>query len=73
MDAKKCMLKGDWYSCLLRGPARALQTQRWMLTAIHWTEHGIPNRGVRERAEGVEGDCNPIGRTTISTNQTPPN
>jgi hypothetical protein len=24
-----------------------------------------------ERTEGVEGVCNPIGRTTISTNQTP--
>jgi hypothetical protein len=25
--------------------------------------------GVRERAEGAEGVCNPIGRTTIATNQ----
>jgi hypothetical protein len=31
------------------------------------------NRGVRERTEEAEGICNPIGRTTISTNQyTPP-
>jgi hypothetical protein len=37
----------------------------------HWTEHGeVPKRGVRERTEGIEGICNPIGRTTISTNQT---
>jgi hypothetical protein len=57
--------------CLLRGSVRALQIQRWMLTANHWTEHGVPNRGVRERTEGVEGVCNPIGRTTVSTNQTP--
>jgi hypothetical protein len=42
-----------------------------MLTANHWTEHGVPNIRVRERTEGVEGVCNPIGRTT-STNQTPP-
>jgi hypothetical protein len=21
----------------------------------HWTEHGVPNGGVRERTEGVEG------------------
>jgi hypothetical protein len=28
--------------------------------------------GVREKTEGVEKVCNPIGRTTISTNQTPP-
>jgi hypothetical protein len=33
------------------------------------SEHGIPNGGVRERTEGAEGVCNPIGRTTISTNQ----
>ncbi|XP_076796740.1 uncharacterized protein LOC117715751 isoform X2 [Arvicanthis niloticus] len=35
----------------------------------HWKEHGVPNGGVRERTEGAEGVCNPIGRT-ISTNQT---
>jgi hypothetical protein len=40
-----------------------------MLAANHWTEHGDPNGGVRERTEGAEGVCNPIGRTTISTNQ----
>jgi hypothetical protein len=39
-----------------------------MLTANHWTEHRDPNGGVRERTEGAEGVCNPIGRTTISTN-----
>jgi hypothetical protein len=37
-----------------------------MLTANLWTEHGVPNRGVRERTEGVDGVCNPIGRKTIS-------
>jgi hypothetical protein len=42
-----------------------------MLTANHWTEHGAPNKGVRERPEGVEGVCKPIGRITISTNQIP--
>jgi hypothetical protein len=40
-----------------------------MLEANHWTEHRVPNRRVREKTEGV---CNLIGRTTISTNQTPP-
>jgi hypothetical protein len=40
----------------------------WMLTAKHWTEHGNPNGGVRERIEGAEEVCNPIGRTTISIN-----
>jgi hypothetical protein len=43
----------------------------WMLTTIHWTEHGDPNEGVRERTEGAEGVSNPIERTTISTNQNP--
>ena len=42
-----------------------------MRIANHGTEHGVPNGGVRERTEGAEGVCNPIGRTTISTNQTP--
>ena len=39
-----------------------------MLEAKHWTEHKIPNVGVRERTEGAAGICNHIGRTTISTN-----
>jgi hypothetical protein len=42
-----------------------------MFAANHWTEYGVPNRGVRERTGGAEGVCNPIGRTTISTNQNP--
>jgi len=40
-----------------------------MVAAKHWTEQEDPNGGVREKTEGV---CNTIGRTTISTNQTPP-
>jgi hypothetical protein len=71
VDAKKCMLKGAWSGCLLRGPSRVLQIQRWMLTANHWTERGVPNRGIRERTEGVEGGLQLHRRTTISTNQSP--
>jgi len=41
--------------------------QRQMLTAIHWTEHGVPIGEVRERTEGTEN--NRIGRTAIATNQ----
>jgi hypothetical protein len=37
-----------------------------MLTANHWIEQWVPNGGVRERTEGVEGVCNPIGRTKTS-------
>jgi hypothetical protein len=37
-----------------------------MLIANHWTEHQDPKGGVRERTEGAERVCNPIGGTTIS-------
>ena len=40
-----------------------------MLTANHWTEPKVPNRIDREKAEGVQGDCKPTGRTTVSTKQ----
>jgi hypothetical protein len=39
-----------------------------MLAANHQTEHRDPNGGVRGKTEKAEGVCNPIGRTTISTN-----
>jgi hypothetical protein len=26
-----------------------------MLTAIHWTEHRVPNEGARESTQGAEG------------------
>jgi hypothetical protein len=42
-----------------------------MLTASHWAEYAVLNRGVRERTAGVEEDFNPLGRTTVSTNQNP--
>jgi hypothetical protein len=41
----------------------------WMLAADHWTEQRDTSGGVKGRSEGAEGICNPIGRTTISTNQ----
>jgi hypothetical protein len=43
-----------------------------MLAVNNWTEHRVPNVGVRERNEGAEGICSPIGITTISTNLTTP-
>jgi hypothetical protein len=33
-----------------------------MLTANHWTEHGVLNGGIRERTEGAEGVCNNINQ-----------
>jgi hypothetical protein len=71
VDANKCLLTGAWYCCLLRGSATVWQIQKWMLTAIHWTEHGVPNEGARERTQGAEGVCSPIGGSSILTNQCP--
>jgi hypothetical protein len=51
--AKKYLLAGTTYSCLLRGSARALRIQMLMLAANHWTEHMDPNGGVREGTEGA--------------------
>jgi hypothetical protein len=42
------------------------------LAGNQWNEHRIPNAGVRGRIVGTEEVCNPIGRKTISTKQTPP-
>jgi hypothetical protein len=39
-------------------------------TANYWTEPRDTNGRARGRTERAEGDCNPIGRTTISTNLT---
>jgi len=54
-EAKKCMLTGTGYKCLLRDTARACQIQRVMLAANHWTENGTPVGGIRERSEKIEG------------------
>ena len=71
VETNMCLLTETWYSCLLRGSAIAWQIQKWMLTAMHWTEHRVPNEGARERIQGAEGVCSPIGGTTIWTNQYP--
>jgi hypothetical protein len=42
-----------------------------ILTANHWTEHGVCSGGCSEWTEGAEGIYNPIGKVTISTNQIP--
>jgi hypothetical protein len=43
-----------------------------MLAANHWTDYGVTSGRVREKTEGAEGVCNPIGRIAISTIQTLP-
>ena len=35
-------------------------------------ENRAPNEGARERKQGAKGVCNPIGGSTIWTNQYPP-
>ena len=67
--ASKILLKGPWYSCLLWGFASAWQIQKWMLTVIYWMEHRAPKVGARENTQGAKGVGNPIGETTIWTNQ----
>jgi hypothetical protein len=67
---QEVLLTEAWYCCVLRGFAGAWQTKRRMPPANHWIEYSVPNGG--ERTEEAEGVCNPIGRTTVSTNQKPP-
>ena len=42
-----------------------------MLTVSYWMDHRAPNGGARESTQGAKGNCNPIGGTTIGTNQYP--
>ena len=42
-----------------------------MLAGNHRTEHRDPNGGVSGSTQKAEWVCQPNGRTTISTNQTP--
>jgi hypothetical protein len=39
--------------------------EKWMLTAMHWMEHRVPNEGARESTQGAGGVCSPIEGTTI--------
>jgi hypothetical protein len=48
-EAENCLLGGAWYSCPLRGCARARSIQIQMYTVKHWTEHRDPNGKVRAR------------------------
>ena len=69
VNANNYMLTGARYTCLLRDSSSIWHIQRQFLTANHWTDHGITSGRFRERTEGAEEVCNPIGRTPISTNQ----
>jgi hypothetical protein len=67
----KILLKGPRCSCLLWDYAGAWQTQKWMLTVSYWMDHRAPNGEAGESTQGAKGICNPIGGTTIWTNQYP--
>jgi hypothetical protein len=41
----------------------------WMLAGNHQTEQREPNGELGQGLKELEGVCNPIGRTTISTPQ----
>jgi hypothetical protein len=43
-----------------------------MLTVSYWIDHMAPNVGARESTQEATGVCNPIGGTTIWTDQYPP-
>jgi hypothetical protein len=49
----------------MRGSASAWKIQKWRLTVIHLMEHRVPNEGDREKAQGAEQVCSPIGEITI--------
>jgi hypothetical protein len=50
---------------------KELKRQIQIPTANHWSEVGDPHGRVTGWIEGAEGNCNYIGRPTVSTNQDP--
>jgi hypothetical protein len=42
----------------------------WRLEANHWTEHRVPNGGIRGRTEGAEGFATSWEEQQYPTNQT---
>jgi hypothetical protein len=64
-----------WHGCPLRGSTRNWQIQRRKLAANHWIELGgrevLSDGGDREGAEGAQGVCSPMKRTTVSTANSP--
>ena len=58
-NAKESLLTGAWYSCSLRGSARALPIQMWMQAANHRIKGGDSYGGVTGMTKGAEGVSNP--------------
>jgi hypothetical protein len=66
-----CLQTGAWCGCPLRGSASIWLRQMQILTANQWTEPRDLNGRIRGRAKELKGIATPIGRTTVSINQTP--
>jgi hypothetical protein len=57
-------------SLIQLSPERLCQSLTYTEADAHsQTDHRVPNGGVRDMTEGAERVYNPIGRTTISTNE----
>ena len=67
-DAKKCLLTGAWYSCLLRGSARA--SYRYRCRCLQPTI-GLSTGHLGEGLKELKRFATPLGRTAVSTNWTP--
>ena len=61
VKSKKFLAKNTWEIW----DTIKIHKQKWVLTAIHWMEHRVPNEGPRESTQGAEGVCSPIGEPTI--------
>lgn len=66
-ETKKCLLIGTWYGYFMRGYISTWPIQMQIFTINHQTEPRDSNGRDRGSIEGVEGNCNHLGRT-ISTN-----
>jgi hypothetical protein len=67
----RCCWKNPDIAASCDAIAGAQQTHKWRLTVSYWMDHRAPNGGAGESTQGAKGICNPIGGTTIWTNQYP--
>jgi hypothetical protein len=62
------MIKAIAVSCeTVQGPGK----RRSGCSVSYWMDHRAPNGGARESTQGAKGICNPMGETTLRTNQYP--
>jgi hypothetical protein len=69
--ARKILLKGPCYSCLLLGYAGAWQIQKWMLTVSYWMEHRAPNGEARESTQELKGSATLYVKQQYELSSTP--